>query len=103
MAGLPDRRAMVWVGPPLFPGPDLAEIIGPCSLALRAVGQQIRIVFCLSVFYSNRRNPQPVRNFQPIRWMDFPHGFIFEDDNSAFVVLVMQPMFLTGSGVEGHH
>ena len=36
------------------------------------------------------------------RWMNLPDGFIFENENSAFLKLIAQPMFLVGSGVEGH-
>jgi hypothetical protein len=56
----------------------------------------------LSVLYGNGRHAQPSRSNQLIRWMDFPHGFVFEEQNYAFSVLVRQPVFLAGSGVDGH-
>lgn len=34
--------------------------------------------------------------------MNLPYGFIIENENSAFLKLIAQLMFLVGSGVEGH-
>jgi hypothetical protein len=34
--------------------------------------------------------------------MNLPYGFIFENQSSAFLKLIAQPMFLVGSGIEGH-
>src|SRR5215813_850643 len=34
--------------------------------------------------------------------MNLPYRIIFEDDDSAFLLLIAQPMFLVDSEVEGH-
>ena len=50
-----------------------------------------------SVLHCDRRNSQPALSDLPIRWMNLPYGFIFENKNSPFLKLIAQPMFLVGS------
>jgi len=56
----------------------------------------------LSILHGDRGDSQPVLGDLPIRWMNLPYGVIFENDNSAFLKLIEQPMFSVDSGVEGH-
>jgi len=79
----------------------IAEIIGPRIFSLGSVRKEIRVALFLSVFHGDRRHSQPALGYLPIRWMNLPYGFVFENDNFAFLKLIAQPMFLMDSSVEG--